>query len=206
MVLVKSVGVRVYYYDISFLFSMIRDPYLPELEDVHMSMPLPEKRADFNVHGAQTIYTWDSPEYMEHERGRTWYIGMSLCLLVLLGYSFYLQSFVMAVSFIFFAFVYMRVHSTGVLRMIHIRLSDRGMVYGDEFIEYGTVKKFYFLMTPQSLALHIFLDRKISPERIIYLKGDEDMEIIRKQLAIHGEELHGVREDTLHYISRLLKL
>lgn len=184
--------------------TMIRDPELsreeaPRLDPTKVILPARE--------GREIRYAWDAPAYLEHERGRNWYIAMGIIVFLLVLYGWFSGSVMMSLAVLIFAWVYIRVHTTVLpSTMIRTILSDRGVIHGNAFYEYSNITGFSFIYGADYMMLTLDIHKRFSINPNIYLTGLEDIEEIRRILSEKSEEITDVNESLLHRLFRILKL
>ena len=148
---------------------------------------------------------WDTPEFINHPRGKRWFLVAGILTVALVVYGVLTQSATTAIVFLLLAGVYFLTHNQEP-RMIEIRVSELGIRAGGQFYPYNTIKSFWMVYNPPFVrTLNLQTTQKGLAKVVIQL-NDQDPVALRNVLTKKIPEMEGMQESFLETCIRLLRL
>ena len=159
---------------------------------------------DFDV-GIPQI-SWQTWEYMPHERSRLWFIISSVIGASLLVYSIATENYLFAIIVLMMG-VILLVNSLRHPDRVDVHITDLGLVVGNHFFDYKDIKDFSIIYNPPEVkALYIDFQRIWQPLMVIQLE-DTDPNAIREALLPYVfENMEREEENLTEMVRRLYKL
>ncbi|MFH1172922.1 MAG: hypothetical protein V1692_00140 [bacterium] len=154
----------------------------------------------------QLPISWQVPEYVQHERGRYWYLLAILAILGLLVYAVFSANFFLIIIMIL-TIVIMFVSSRQAAPQVQISLTDDGLAIGQKFYPYNELSVFWIIneKTDQPV-LYVDFKSFLRPHLDIPLIGQDPL-LIREIFLKHvAEDLDREGEPLLDFLSRFLKI
>jgi hypothetical protein len=151
-------------------------------------------------------FGWDYFEYPRYERGRLWYIGMSVAGLGLLIYAVASANFLFAFIIIMFALI---LYLTTVTEPSRIRFSITpvGLHVGKSFYPYKDVARFWFIYEPPEVKnLYLELKNPLLGRLVVDLDGANPNEVRSVLGRFLREDLTEEDEPLSEFIGRILKI
>ena len=154
----------------------------------------------------EPLLHWDVDEFPRAVRSRRWYIVASAVAVALIVYAVVTANFLFAVI-ILMASIITLVTSFSEPRRVEVILTTLGLVIGDRFYEYKTVRDFSIVYEPPSVKiLYLDFSSPLIPLLSIPLE-DMDPNDVRDRLGIYcAENLHRTDESLTDRIRRVYKL
>lgn len=95
---------------------------------------------------------WRAPEYEKYERGRKWYLYVTLVLLAIIGYAVYTDSPIMAITFVLIGVVgYIFINRDP--QIIDFAVTRDGIIAGREMYDFDAVKSFWIFYEPHDIKV-----------------------------------------------------
>ncbi len=153
----------------------------------------------------KTVIGWEAPEYIKHEKGKTWFTVAGIIILLLVLWGLYTDSWSTAVVFLLLGGVYYLSHTHTPSR-IKITISEIGIKVGENYYPYSHIKAFWMHYHPPFVKTLNFrtLDRFFK-EVTIQLDGQDPVPI-RTYLARQIPEWEGKEESLIDILTRIFKL
>jgi hypothetical protein len=153
------------------------------------------------------VYSWESEEYINYDRGKKWYIFWAVFLVAVIIFSIlYFKNYVMALTFLVIAIV-VYIYIKKEPRKIDVNVYKQGIEVDGIFYDYSTLKSFWLFQTETDYHdsyISIKRTKKYLPNLLLPIgKNDwqEITSILEEYIPLkrHEEELSVVLE-------RMLKL
>ena len=138
-------------------------------------------------HSQDVFFHWKAPEFEVFERDRNWYFWMGLILLLIIAWALYVNSPLMAITFILIGIVgYM--HSNAEPKILDFLVTRDGVVAGKDLYEFENIRSFWIFYEPEGLRV-ISLHLKSGFLPYIHIPvHDQDPAKIREVLLEYIEE------------------
>ena len=159
------------------------------------------------INYGQVLHNWSVPEYMTHERARSWYIAASIAGLALMIYCFFTSNFLFAVIIIIAALVII-IHDGQQPARVRVGITDRGIVVGKNFREYSEFKNFALVVREEEKIKNLYFEYKSTvSQRLAIPLEDQDQKKIKETLLKYLPEDKTRTDIPLsEQLTRLLKL
>jgi len=154
----------------------------------------------------EVLLEWKFPEYEEHKRTRSWYIGMIIVFIFFFLYSVFTNNFLFTIFIVLFA-VMSFLHFKNPALEIDVKICEDGILIGKRFYEWLEIKNFRLVYRPPEVK-KLYFDPKSSfiPEIAVFLKNKDPLEV-RKILKDYLEEdLTRQEENIFDRLNRWLKI
>lgn len=151
------------------------------------------------------LASWVFPEHAEYQRGRAWYITMSLIFLALAIYALWTENYLF--FFILILFVLIFYITARNKKNITFQIAQAGILIGSRFYEYSSIRDFWIVYRPPDVKMLYFHLKKIFFQDIsVPLLDQNPVEIRRLLLKYIDEDTE--KEDMPFFddLSRMLKL
>lgn len=153
----------------------------------------------------EAVISWESPEYIQHEKGIFWYLIAIACALILCVYAIFTANWTLLVALIVLAAVYYRIHGYPP-KNVKIKISRVGIKINSKEYPYQNIDSFWIIYNPPSTkTLNLKSNSRLLPDIAIQL-GDQDPSEIREYLASQIREKEGREELFIDSLIRILKL
>ncbi|MBI5754609.1 hypothetical protein HZA41_00135 [Candidatus Peregrinibacteria bacterium] len=151
------------------------------------------------------VIAWKAPEYIKHQKGRTWFIVAGIVILLLIAYGIKTGSFSTVLVFIVLAAVYLLAH-THEPRHLPIIISQMGIKIGSKCYPYAQIKAFWIQYHPPLVKTLNFrtIDRFFK-EEVVQLDGQDPVPV-RVYLARQIPEWEGKEEGLMEVLIRILRI
>ncbi len=153
----------------------------------------------------KALISWETPEYVVHERGIFWKIFMILLAIFVVVSGFYYGNWTLSLAVLVFAVVYTLIgleHPQNV----KVKLSDVGIKLGVRCYPYSRITNFWIIYEPPFVTtLNIHVDGEFIADITIQLNGKDPSEI-RNFLIMKIPEMEGKRESLSDIFVRLFKI
>jgi len=160
---------------------------------------------DENSAKAKPLLTWEAPEFIKHSKGKKWFYGAGLLVVLLVMYALWTGSWTMAIAFIVLAGVYYISHHREP-NQVTISLSHFGIKIGKRQLPYNQIKAFWIVYKPPHVkTLKLLTTDKVMTEVTIQLDGQEPGPV-RALLTKHVPEYEGKDESFVDALIRVTKL
>jgi len=154
----------------------------------------------------EVFATWQFREFVQHERGRLWYLIFSLVIIGLLIFSYTSQNPLFAIIMILGLIVYVISEKRGP-RTIEIALTEDGLILHNKFIDYEELDSFYIIYYPPAVKnLYLQPRNSFKPLITIALEDQNPVEIRRVLLAYIPEDLEKEEAPLTEGLTHRLKL
>lgn len=133
-----------------------------------------------NIHHEEIFFSWEAPEFLEHERDLKWYISAGILALGLLAYSLYTKDWFFVVVIIILIIILS--HHLRVKPKIRTYGIARTGIYVDKrFYSYDQIHSFWIVYQPPVKTINILFSKGYLPPLTIQLE-DQDPVLIKNIL------------------------
>lgn len=156
--------------------------------------------------GNRAIFSWETPEYIHHEKDKRWFMiaGAVVLLFVLIG--IFTGSASMAIAFILLGGVYY-ITQQQKPRNVNVIISEMGVHFGPRFYPYNTIQSFWILYNPPHLTtLNLRLNKGLVKIISIELTQGISPGDLRDYLLTQVPEQAGKEEGFVDALARKFKL
>jgi hypothetical protein len=168
-----------------------------------------------NIPGYQNIdpnqfgnvyFDWQVDERPRYERGVLWYITTFAVGAGLLIYSVIVANFLFALIIVMFALI-MYLTNMRTPRQVDFRITDMGLMMGDNFYPYKDIRRYWFIYDPPAIKnLYIEFKSSLSPRLCITME-EMNPNLVREVLSQFIYEDFSEDEEPLSdFLARLLKI
>lgn len=153
----------------------------------------------------EAIISWESPEYIQHEKGVIWYLAAIACALILCVYAIFTANWTLVLALIVLAAVYYRIHGFPP-QNVKVKISKTGIKINSKEYPYQNIDSFWIIYNPPSTkTLNLKSNSRLLPDIAIQL-GDQDPSELRAYLVSQIREREGREELFIDSLIRILKL
>ncbi len=158
------------------------------------------------VDSGAVIHRWQIPEDHQYERGRTWYVVMSLIALALIAYALFTANFLFALLILLFCAIIFMSHTRAPL-ILEVAVTDKGVLLNNRFYRYQDLKSFWIIHEPP-MVKNLYLDFQgtLRPPLAIHLDTQEPSQIRQTLAQFLLEDIDKKEEPLSDLIWRALKL
>ena len=155
----------------------------------------------------QELLSWQIPEYEKHERGLKWYIIAGVLAVAFIIYGLWTSNYLFALLVVMFAAITMINHWREPV-MLDFVISAEGVVIGDKFFDYDTIKHFSLIYKPKEQVKTLYLEFKsvLRPRLSIPLFNVNPVLVRQHLLKYIMEDVDRTDESNSDFISKKLKL
>ncbi len=175
-----------------------------------------QPKMNYTPHGAayehelklynDAIFTWRAYEYIQHPKGKTWYVLEAIAVAIFLGITIFTKNYTTALAMVTFLAVYHYIHEKHPPKEIEIKVSRMGIKVGEMIFPYDHIKAFWIIYNPPYVkTLNLHVSKRLYSDVMIQL-GDQNPAEIREFLCGQIPEVEGKTERFTDMILRLLKL
>jgi len=153
----------------------------------------------------KVLLSWRAPEFITHQKGKTWFLVAGIITLLLVIYAIYTNSATMAIVFIVLAGVYYLTHNQ-LPKVIDISITEMGVFVDKKFYPYNMINSFWIVYHPPYVHnLYLRLSGKAFTKVVIQLDAQNPVDV-RRALAKEIPEVEGGSESFGEMLIRLLRL
>jgi hypothetical protein len=158
-----------------------------------------------NIAHDKILLTWKAPEFISHQKGKTWFLAAGIIALLLIIYALSTGSATMAIVFIVLAGVYYLTHNQSP-KIIDISITELGVFVDKKFYPYNMINSFWLVYHPPYVHnLYLRLSGKTFTKIIIQLDLQNPIDV-RKVLSKEIPEVEGESEGFGEMLIRMLRL
>ena len=151
------------------------------------------------------LHEWTFPEFVQHERGRTWYIAALIIMALFLLFAFWERNFLFALIIVLFAIIFM-LQDRRKPHQMYFGIFEGGIVIHKKFHPYQNLKNFWIIYQPPDVKSLYFNFNTLRPDLIISLEESNPLPIRETLLRFMQEDIEREKENPSNEITRLLKL
>lgn len=154
----------------------------------------------------EVLATWDFADYLQHQRGRRWYIVVGLVGGLSFLFAMLTFNFLFAIILIIIA-VILVLQQRRPPQLVTITITPDGLQIGKDEYLYEQLKNFWIAYHPPEVKkLYVTFRTSLRPMLVIPLEDKNPIEVRRILLEYLEEDLEREDETTSETLSRLLKL
>lgn len=152
------------------------------------------------------LASWQIPEYIKHDRRRSWYIYFTMAMIALLIYSYFSNNPLFAVIIVLFLVIFI-ITERRQPKMIQFSITADGLLIHDRLVTWRSLQNFYIVYYPPQIK-NLYFQPKNSLRSIINvpLEAQNPVEVRELLLQFLPEDLQKEEMPTSEGITRLLKL
>lgn len=152
------------------------------------------------------IHEWTIQEYEQYERGKRWYVVMTILGAALLLYALFSGNFLFALVIVLFAMIlYLQSHQKP--PRLPFVITDLGIIVGRHFHLYSELESFYIVYRPPEVKTLFFETKNaFSPSLRVPLLDVDPVEIRFSLLEFLKENIEKEDEPLSDQIARNLRL
>ncbi|MCH7758960.1 hypothetical protein IID20_01225 [Patescibacteria group bacterium] len=152
------------------------------------------------------ILSWQFPEYIQYERGRSWYVVIIIFLAVLVIYSIITVNLLFALFLILFGLVLILQVRRSPAK-VEFKIGEQGITVGEKFYEWDDINNFRLVYKPpETKRLYIDLKNTFFADFSVPLeeqKVDKVREVLNNYLT---EDLEKKEETLIDRLGRWMKI
>lgn len=155
---------------------------------------------------AQDAFVWESPEYDRYERGKRWYVIMSIVAVLMVAYAIWTANFLFA-FIILIAAIILVLTGNEKPKKILVQIGHNGIVRNGDFVSFDEMENFAIVYQPPHIRV-LYIEPKsfFKPRLRVYL-GEQDPVAIREHLRDYVQEDLDLRDEhASDILAKLFKL
>ena len=99
-------------------------------------------------HSRDVLLSWRSPEFIQLERDRKWYLVVTIILLAIIAYAVFVNGLVMAITFILIGVVgYLYINNSP--KILDFAVTKKGIIAGNVIYEFKNLESFWIFYEPE---------------------------------------------------------
>lgn len=152
------------------------------------------------------LYRFQTPECVDRERGKTWFIGLGVFVLLGVFWGIFENSLSIILLSILLGGIYTMVYNKK-SDIITVLFTEIGMKWKERFFTYQEIAAFWIIWQPEDdvFTLHVILSEGFQKEIVVPIKN-QDPGKIRDILGYYVPEIEGKTERFTDVLTRTLKL
>jgi hypothetical protein len=155
---------------------------------------------------SQDTFIWEAPSFEFIERGKRWYLWMSLVVLLFTGYAIYTANYLFAFIVLLTAIILVFAGERQPEKIL-IQIGNNGVVYDGRLYLYEDIHDFAIIYNPPETKILYIEPKGWAKARLRISLEDEDPVAIRNHLKRFLDEDLDLRDEHISDIfGRLLKL
>lgn len=151
------------------------------------------------------LRSWESSEYEQQSKPRSWYIVAAVIGLILIGISIYMRNYLFLVVVVMMAVVIILMDRKAPISL-ETKITDKGIRYGKRFYPYTNLEHFWIIYDPPIKTLNFRTTRNLFPMISIQLEDQNPLEIRDILLNFLPENEEITEESPSARITRFLKI
>ena len=156
-------------------------------------------------HAGKPLHEWSFPEFVQHERGRTWYIASLVIMLLFLLFAFWEQNYLFALIIVLLAIIF-SLQGRRKPQQMYFGIYEGGITFHKKYFPYENLKQFWIIFQPPDVKSLYFSFKTIRPDLIISLGEQNPLTIRDTLLRFVQEDIEREKENSSNELTRLLKL
>lgn len=162
--------------------------------------------AEEAIDAGAPMMSWESWEFPPVQRSTRWYILASVLGLFLMLYAVFTANFIFGVIVLMFAVITLLRDLKRPERIL-VHITSKGLVFGDEFYPFDTIRDFSLTYDPPTLnSLYVSFHGRFSPMLSIGLEELNPNEVRSTLLPFVFENLEREGESLTDVLRRVYKL
>jgi len=151
------------------------------------------------------LYSFVTPECIDHERGQTWFLVLGFFVVVGVVFGLMQDSLSFVILSVLLGGVYTTTHSKKSPE-ITVSFTEHGMVWKDSFFLYSSIHSFWIFWKPnETKVLHVNKTEGFPKELVIPIHTADPAKI-KEVLGYYVPEIEGKKEKFSDVMARTLKL
>lgn len=151
------------------------------------------------------LYSFVTPECVDHERGQTWFLGLGFLVVVGVIFGLMQNSISFVILSVLLGGIYTTTHNRK-SRDITVSFSEHGMIWNDNFFLYSSINSFWIFWKPnETNMLHINKSEGFPKELAIPIHTADPAKI-KEVLGYYVPEIEGKKEKFSDVMTRTFKL
>ena len=153
----------------------------------------------------QDAFVWEAPSFPKYERGKRWYLFMTLVAVFLVAYSIWVSNFLFA-FIILLSCILLILAGSQKPEVVLIQIGDHGVVWDGKLYPFQEIDQFAIVYQPPTKVLYLNLKSSFRPQLRIPLE-DQDPVTLRNHLKRYVYEDLDLQDENLSDIlGRLLRI
>jgi hypothetical protein len=155
------------------------------------SDPAPTMTQDQQVTDVAADIDWEASEYIHHDKGALWIIGLVVVTLVFVGFAVWLQIWTFAALVVLMA-VTMGIFAFRPPRVLHYSLSDKGLQIDNRFYSFADFRAFGVLGEGAFYTVMLIPAKRFMPAISVFFAeqdGERIVDILGKRLPMEQLQL-----------------
>ncbi len=152
-------------------------------------------------------FSWEVPEYINHQRTFRWYVVAISISLLLLIFSFFTNNFLLPIIIIIVAFILIMQHGQETDKVL-IELDNEGLTIGQKFYDYDNFRHFAIVYKPKlgDKNLYFEFQNALKLRISLPLENMNPVEIRNHLLQFLDEDTERTDIPLSESLSKILKL
>jgi hypothetical protein len=123
-------------------------------------------------------FSWEGPEYFEHDRDASWYGLLGLAILIIAAALYFLTKDYFAIGATIIAGIIAGVYAGRKPNQVSYELTNKGLQIGQKFYSYGVFKSFSLYREGQLSSVNFIPIKRIMPPIAAYFNPKDEQKII----------------------------
>ena len=170
----------------------------------HKKIPVEHKEVHSKPDDFQTFLQWHSPEHIVYEKGKYWYMGMSVFGLLLLSFMIYDRAYTFILAMVTAVVCYYLLIYRTPPKYLHVKLGEDGIKIDRLHLRFEQMQCYWIVVKPDYKALHIRTKKHFLPDIVVYLH-DADVKEISEFMKDKAKEIKR-GEGFTGNLARILKI
>jgi hypothetical protein len=129
------------------------------------------------IHAARG-FSWEGPEYLEHDRSAGWYGLLGLAILIIAAALYFLTKDYFAIGATIIAGIIAGVYAGRKPNQVTYELTNKGLKMGQKFYAYGTFRSFSLYREGQLSSVNFIPIKRVMPPIAAYFNPKDEQKII----------------------------
>lgn len=160
-----------------------------------------------DVNFGELIYSTTIKEFEKHERGKRWYLIMTILAILLISIAILTANYLFALIIVLFAII-MVLQEMNKPIDLNFAVTETGIIVGNKYYSFSEMEKYWIIYNPPEIKALYFEPKSIIKHRIMIPLGDDvDPVILRSFLNMYIlEDLEKEEEPLSDRLGRILKI
>ncbi len=165
-----------------------------------------KKMKEDNENRGQTLLSWNFPEHMQYQRGKSWYIVSGLLLVIFILYSLFTSNLLFTVFLILFGLIIF-LHLKRSPLEVEFKIFEDGIMIGSKFYEWMEIKNFHLVYRPPD-AKRLYFDLKnvLISDVSVSLEKQNPLEVRKILKEYLDEDTERKEENVIDKLNHWLKI
>jgi hypothetical protein len=165
--------------------------------------PEPPAVAEGTISKIKGGLNFSAPEFIYYEKGRSWFLGIGILTLVVIGIAVLIKSWFL-IGVMVLAMIVFYQYAKANPRDVSCSISDQGVKIGERFYPYQVLKSFWVVVDLPQSTLYLESTHRFSPFILVHIYN-EDLPKIRETLLKFLPEKQTSQEEIFAKINRFLR-